>query len=68
MAEVAQEHLLSLYKSLKKLRKIYTKAELKNEHFPIAEEDSREIHKIDILLPIVERYILTVLNRSIRDD
>jgi len=68
MAEVAEEHLLSLYKSLKKLRKIYTKTELKNEHFPVTEEDSKEIHKIDILLPIIERYILTTLNRSIRDD
>jgi hypothetical protein len=68
MANMAEDHLINLYRSLKKLRKIITKMELKNEHFPVVKEDSQEIHKVDVLLPIVERYIITTLNRSIRDD
>ena len=68
MANVTEEHLLNLYRSLKKLRMIYAKMELETEHFPVSKENSQEIHKIDVLLPTIERYITTTLNRSIRDE
>lgn len=68
MANVTEEHLLNLYRSLKKLRMIYAKLELETEHFPVSKENSQEIYKIDVLLPTIERYITTTLNRSIRDE
>jgi len=66
LASITEMNMLSLYKNLKCLRRLFAKYELDSLK-SIDPKDAASIADVDRLLPIVEKHIIMDLNRSILD-